>query len=159
MKTNIFLIILQLGWLVACDFKTENQDSASDTTSIDSSFAASADGVQSNDTLISPADSTRKTFSNERFKDVTVKPLSQNKFEIQGKGQIFEANFGWVIEDGHNELKEGFEMTDAGAPEWGEFKFTVEAEKERPNSTLHIILFESSAKDGSRVHELMVPLY
>ena len=78
---------------------------------------------------------------------------------IKGKGQIFEANFSWIIEDGHEELQQGHQMTDAGAPEWGNFSFTVNASKKRPNSTLHLILFEISAKDGSRQHELPVPLY
>jgi hypothetical protein len=99
-----------------------------------------------------------KVYSNARFRDVTVQKIGDNKYTIQGKGQIFEANFGWVVEDGHNEIKEGFEMTDAGAPEWGNFKFTIEVQKERPNSTLTLILFESSAKDGSRVYQLPIVL-
>lgn len=99
-----------------------------------------------------------KVYSNTRFKDVTVVKSGSNKYTIQGKGQIFEANFGWVVEDGHNEIKEGFEMTDAGAPEWGNFKFTIEVKKERPNSTLTLILFETSAKDGSRVYQLPIVL-
>jgi hypothetical protein len=49
-------------------------------------------------------------------------------------------------------------MTDAGAPDWGKFNFVVDAKKDRENSTLHLILFESSAKDGSRQHQLMIPL-
>ena len=97
-------------------------------------------------------------YSNERFKEVTVKKVAENKYMIEGEGQIFEANFGWVVEDGHNELAKGFEMTDAGAPEWGKFKFEVEVEKQRPNSTLMLILFETSAKDGSRQHELPIVL-
>ena len=117
-----------------------------------------------NDTIINTKTSdniieTPKTFSNERFKEVTVERLGGDTFRISGKAQIFEANFGWVIEDGHNELQQGHEMTDAGAPEWGNFNFTVTAEKKNPNSTLHLILFESSAKDGSRQHELPVLLY
>jgi len=101
----------------------------------------------------------RKVFSNTRFREVTVKHLGNNKYNITGKAQIFEANFSWVIEDGHNELQTGHTITDAGAPEWGNFNFTVEAKKKRQNSTLHIILFESSAKDGSRQYELPVLLY
>ncbi len=50
-------------------------------------------------------------------------------------------------------------MTDMGAPEWGNFSFTVDVEKKRPNSTLTLILFESSAKDGSRQFELPILLY
>lgn len=102
--------------------------------------------------------SPSKIYSNARFRDVTVQKVGANKYTIQGKGQIFEAAFGWVVEDGHNEIKEGFEMTDAGAPEWGNFKFTIDVKKERPNSTLTLILFETSAKDGSRVYQLPIKL-
>ena len=98
-------------------------------------------------------------YSNKRFKEVTVEKIGEHKFLVQGKGQIFEASFSWVVEDGHEELKKGFQMTDAGAPEWGNFKFTVDVQKKRGNSTLILILFESSPKDGSRQYELPVILY
>lgn len=101
-----------------------------------------------------------KSYSNNRFKDVTVTRLGVNKFRINGKGQIFEAGFGWYIEDGHNELKTGFATTNAGAPEWGMFELVIDSVvKKRPNSTLHLVLFETSAKDGSRQYELPIPLY
>jgi len=106
-----------------------------------------------------PETSTEKIYGNERFKDVTATRTGDNTFLIKGKGQIFEANFGWVIEDGHDELQTGHQMTDAGAPEWGNFSFTITVAKEDTNSTLHIILFESSPKDGSRQYELPVLLY
>lgn len=106
----------------------------------------------------SPAPAAQ-VFSNERFKDVVVEKIGEHQFLIRGKGQIFEASFNWVIEDGHEELKSGYQMTDAGAPEWGNFSFTVDVQKKRANSTLFLILFESSAKDGSRQYELPVFLY
>jgi hypothetical protein len=99
-----------------------------------------------------------KEYSNQRFRKVMVEKLATDKFRIQGEAQIFEANFGWVIEDGHNELKKGYEMTDAGAPEWGKFDFTIDIQKKNDNSTLILILFEISAKDGSRQYELPIPL-
>lgn len=99
-----------------------------------------------------------KEYANQRFRKVTVEKIASNKFRIQGEAQISEANFNWVIEDGHYELKKGYEMTNAGALEWGKFDFTVEAHKKRDNSTLNIILFEISAKDGSRQYELHIPL-
>ena len=100
-----------------------------------------------------------KIYSNPRFKDVTVEKIGEHKFLIQGKGQIFEASFNWVVEDGHEELKKGYETTDAGAPEWGKFSFTIDVPKKRENSKLNLILFETSAKDGSRQYELPVFLY
>ncbi len=100
-----------------------------------------------------------KIYSNARFKEVTVKKTGDHQFLVKGKAQVFEANISWVVEDGHNELKKGFQMTDAGAPEWGNFTFSIDVKKKRDNSTLTLILFESSAKDGSRQHELPIVLY
>lgn len=101
---------------------------------------------------------TVDVFSNTRFKNVYVEKINDTSFRITGKAQVFEAAFSWVVEDGHNELIKGHGMTDAGAPEFGNFSFVVNAKKQRANSTLHLILFEASAKDGSRQHELPVPL-
>ena len=97
-------------------------------------------------------------YSNARFRDVWVKRTGATTFTIQGKAQVFEAAFSWVIEDGHNEIKSGHEMTNAGAPEWGSFEFKIAVAKKR-ETTLTLILFESSPKDGSRQYELPVKLY
>jgi hypothetical protein len=99
-----------------------------------------------------------KAYSNERFKEVSIVRIADHKFQVAGKAQVFEATFSWVIEDGHEELQKGSQMTNAGAPEWGDFRFIVEAGKKRDNSTLTLILFESSPKDGSRQYELPIIL-
>ena len=143
--------------LVACQSKvtTETEVVEDDTVSIDNTRTDEpADTIYTDTSGISP-----KFYSNERFKEVTVEKTGENTYQIRGRAQIFEANFGWVIEDGHEELQSGHQMTDAGAPEWGNFNFTVTAAKKNPNSTLHIILFESSPKDGSRQYELPLLLY
>ena len=101
---------------------------------------------------------TDKKYSNARFREVTVEKVAENKFRLKGEAQIFEANFSWVVEDGHNELKSGFEQTDAGAPAWGKFDFSFEVSKSNKNSTLTLILFETSAEDGSPQHQLPIPL-
>jgi hypothetical protein len=106
-----------------------------------------------------PPKTNVKTYSNERFRNVTVEKLTDDTFRVKGEGQIFEANFNWIVEDGHDELKKGNEMTDAGAPEWGKFDFTIDVAKNRENSTLMLIIFESSAKYGSRQHELPIVLF
>ena len=99
-----------------------------------------------------------KSYANARFKNVVIEKLKEDTYEVTGEGQIFEASFSWVIEDGHNELQSGYSTTDAGAPAWGKFNFTVTAAKARANSFLHIILFEISAEDGRRTHELPILL-
>lgn len=141
------------------DTDTTIASEPSDTTKVDNDWDEPDTVAQNNEPVNTPENPpTKKVYENQRFKDVTVEKVGENKFRIKGKGQIFEAAFSWVIEDGHKELKQGHEMTDAGAPAWGNFDFTVEAKKERPNSTLHIILYEASAKDGSRQHQLPIPL-
>lgn len=107
---------------------------------------------------VTSAGSNMSIYSNERFRNVRVTRSGIDTYRIKGEAQIFEASFSWVVEDGHNELKKGHEMTDAGAPEWGHFDFTLTAKKQMTNSVLHLILFESSAKDGSRQYELSILL-
>lgn len=141
--------------LFACNGNTKESESGDVSDWVDGAID-SADKADNGDSTDAPLPG--RTYSNKRFKDVRVQKIGEDRYVIEGKGQIFEANFGWVVEDGHRELKQGFEMTDAGAPAWGKFRFTVEVEKARPNSTLTLVLYESSAKDGSRQYELPIPL-
>jgi hypothetical protein len=120
--------------------------------------AETPDTPQATKPSAAPDSSRPKTYANQRFRAVTVQKIGEDKYTVKGEGQIFEASFSWVVEDGHNELLSGHQMTDAGAPEWGKFSFTIEAKKARPNSTLTLILFEASAKDGSRQHQLPIVL-
>lgn len=148
----MMFLIIALG-LSACNVKDTGTGSISD------SLESSVDSVSGeNDENTDSRSSPEKRYSNARFKDVTVQKIGPHKFAIEGKGQVFEANLSWVVEDGHEELQQGFQTTDAGAPEWGKFKFTIEAQKKLANSTLTLILFESSPKDGSRQHELPMVL-
>jgi hypothetical protein len=97
-------------------------------------------------------------YRNARFQNVRVKKIGDSTYSVSGKAQMFEATYMWIVEDGHEELLKGYGTTDAGAPEFGNFSFTFNVKKRRPNSKLHLVLFESSPKDGSRQHELPVPL-
>ena len=101
---------------------------------------------------------TEKKYYNDRFREVSVEKIAANKFRVKGEAQIFEANFSWIVEDGHNELKSGFEQTDAGAPAWGKFDFSFEVSKSNKETTLTLVLFETSAEDGSPQHQLPIPL-
>lgn len=170
------LYILVVLTTTACNADRQNSDSFSDTIdniadSVDQSGHKSEQNLNpsvprnaetpGSGPTEKPSSNTPKapkTYSNKRFKDVTVQKTGENTYQIEGMAQIFEANFGWVVEDGHMELKKGNQMTDAGAPEWGNFKFSVDVKKLRPNSHMTMILFETSAKDGSRQHELPIAL-
>jgi len=141
-----FIIFISAAVLSACNARVQESHTENKVDTI----------VVEKPSPSTPVD--EKVYANERFKDVTVTKTGAHTFLITGKGQIFEANFGWVVEDGHDELLKGNQMTDAGAPEWGKFSFTIDIPEKSDNSTLTLILFESSPKDGSRQFELPVVL-
>lgn len=149
---NIFSFLTVI-FLLSCGGKEERSQTIDKPDTVNSTDTSEAQ--DEDETVLSPAP---KAYANERFREMSVRKDGDNRFTISGKGQLFEASFGWVVEDGHNELTKGFASTDAGAPEWGNFEFSVEVQKQRPNSTLTLVLFETSAKDGSRQHELAIPL-
>jgi hypothetical protein len=152
MRLTIFAILLIL---VSCNTSEESGTDPKTDTLQTSVLATGVEQKPASKDTLPPL----KAYANKRFKDVIVERIGKDSFRIQGRGQIFEANFNWVLEDGHEEFKKGFQSTDAGAPEWGKFDFIVHAEKKRPNSTITLILFEISAMDGSRQHELPIILY
>ncbi len=148
-----FCFMILIGCTTKVSVETEHHEA--DTVSVDNTKTPTKPDTVYND----PGGVSPQVYSNERFRDVTVEKTGDHTFLVKGKGQIFEASFSWVIEDGHEELQKGYTMTDAGAPEWGNFSFNVTQAKKNPNSTLHLIIFESSAKDGSRQYELPILLY
>lgn len=97
--------------------------------------------------------------SNFAFRNISVRRLDGNEVEVRGQARIFEATVNWVTEDGHSELDSGYVTANNGAPEWGDFMIRTRVNKERDNSTVHLILYEASAKDGSRIHEMPVFLF
>src|SRR5687768_4675765 len=156
MKYMLFVAVSAIGLFTACqDRSAEPHNTGHDTAAVFKDEHM-PDSTDYNDEHIQD---TIDLFSGERFRNVGVKKIGDSTFEVTGQAQVFEAAFSWVIEDGHHELKQGHGMTDAGAPAWGSFSFEVTAAKQDPNSVLHLILFEASAKDGSRQHELPIVLY
>lgn len=151
MRIKLLMLLIILG---ACN----NNHPKRETLKVNTLKTSEEEKKIAIDTKIDSTLPISKIYSNERFKDVIVEKIDENKFRIQGLGQIFEASFNWIVEDGHEELDKGFEKTDAGAPEWGKFEFIIDVQKEHENSTLTLILFEYSAKDGSRQYELPIVL-
>lgn len=144
-----YFIIIAL-FITACN---QQETTDKETTKTDTSLIREPPETRPPDSITAP-----RVYANKVFRVVTVEKTGPNTFFVKGQARIFEAVYNWVVEDGHNQLKEGYGMTDAGAPEWGNFSFTLEVSKQNPNSVPHLILFEVSAKDGSRKDELPVPL-
>jgi hypothetical protein len=145
----IYFLLLPLPSCISDSRNKTTSTTNTDTISAPSQPAAPTPPSASPDTNV---------YANQRFRKVQVKKLNDDTYQVTGQGQIFEASFGWVVEDGHEELKQGHEMTSMGAPEWGDFSFTIQVSPKRRNSVMHLILFETSAMDGSRQHELPIPL-
>lgn len=146
-KSTIWLLPLLL---FACN-KEKSDASKNIDTIISTDTAQVVQHIEPQKTIV-------KQYANQRFRQVTLEKVADNKFRVQGQAQVFEATFNWVVDDGHNEIKKGYVTTDAGAPEWGRFDFTIDVKKKEENSTLNLILFEESAQDGSRQYELPIPL-
>ena len=109
-------------------------------------------------TNVEDVDSEVKMHSNEGFRNVLVQSLGNYKYQVKGQARVFEATINWSVEDGHYILTDGFATADLGAPEWGNFEFEFTAKKADENTNLVLVLFESSAKDGSHLHELPIVL-
>ncbi len=149
MKIKSIIWLLSI-LLFSCN-NQKSEDSKTDDTLV------KEDSVTISNT-IEPIKEIPKEFSNERFRRVSIEKKEGDKYRVKGEAQVFEATFNWVVEDGHYVLKDGYEMTDAGAPEWGKFDFTFDVKKIDDYSTLLLILFEVSAKDGNHNYELPIPL-
>ncbi|PTQ55828.1 MAG: hypothetical protein BSOLF_1425 [Candidatus Carbobacillus altaicus] len=87
----------------------------------------------------------------------TIEP----SFNIHGEARIFEGAFNYSLEDGHNILAEGTIQASQGAPGWGTFDVTISFDPSSTESylTQTLILYEVSPKDGSPVHQLVIPLH
>ncbi|MDQ0253433.1 hypothetical protein J2S74_000805 [Evansella vedderi] len=96
---------------------------------------------------------------NNAFKVFQPAPYTEveNQVVVRGLARVFEATLQYELEDGHYILARGFTTASDGAPEWGEFEILIDFDYVS-NSTVTLILFEESAKDGSRINELVIPL-
>ncbi|WP_147803912.1 Gmad2 immunoglobulin-like domain-containing protein [Alkalicoccus halolimnae] len=79
---------------------------------------------------------------------------------IEGEARVFEATVSYVVVEDGTEIDEGFTTATAGGPEWGEFELAIDIAELEEGETrdLTVILFEESADDGSRTHELEIPI-
>ncbi|MEC5424841.1 Gmad2 immunoglobulin-like domain-containing protein [Virgibacillus sp. C22-A2] len=81
----------------------------------------------------------------------------KDRVVVSGLAKVYEGTILYEFEDGHFILDEGFTTATVGAPEWGEFEIIIEFD-EVANYSGRVILFEESAKDGSRINELQIPI-
>ena len=79
-------------------------------------------------------------------------------FEATGTANTFEATFNYELKDAAGKvLKKNFVTATSGSGTRGTFKFTVPYEVSKPQKGT-LVVFENSAADGSRTHEVEIPL-
>jgi hypothetical protein len=155
---KITFIALCCVALSACTSNNTNKPDVTATTLIEQTASTSPTASPSPSPSPAP-DSQKVVFENDAFKIFEPAPNSEvgTTFKVRGRARVFEAAFSYKFEDGHNVLAEGNVKADAGAPEWGEFEFTVTSQN-ATNPTGVLIIYEASAKDGSPTNQLMLPL-
>lgn len=100
-------------------------------------------------------------YENEAFRVTHVAiPDDGETATIKGYARVYEGTVSYAAEDGHAILTQGFTTASVAAPEWGEFEFSVNVEKENKHHVKNyvIVLFEESVKDGTPQHELPIPI-
>jgi hypothetical protein len=76
---------------------------------------------------------------------------------VTGTANTFEATFDYELLDPAGKvLSKHFETATSGSGTRGTFNFTVPFEA--PNGLGKLVVFESSAADGSRIHQVEIPL-
>lgn len=97
--------------------------------------------------------------SNNAFRNVSVNG-SGGRYIVSGEARVFEAVMNYAVEDGHDYLLESHYSVGEGAPAWSPFAIEIQiSSAQQPvNGTLTLELFEYSAKDGSRVNVMSIPL-
>ncbi len=104
-------------------------------------------------------DSRKIVLQNAAFRIYEPAPDAKVKDQIvvSGLARVYEGTVLYEFEDGHFILDEGFTTATNGAPGWGEFEIVIELD-DAVNYSGRVILFEESAKDGSRMNELIIPV-
>ncbi|MGS0764609.1 stalk domain-containing protein [Syntrophomonas curvata] len=74
---------------------------------------------------------------------------SPQRLTVAGKARVWEATLNYEVIDNNNRvLFDGFATASAGAPQWGDFTFSVDADLSEAEA---IRVFTTSPKDGSRM--------
>lgn len=167
-KTAFFLVILTAAiGLAACNQQKEEVKEKTKVTDTKDVHGTNKDVVKEKNTQAPKDENTTnqnkpnsnvpkdKIYQNKVFKDVVVAELG-DKIIVTGKAQVFEGVFQYALYAGEKVLIENNYQTE-GAPAWGEFKITLKKELITTND-FKIVLFVYSAKDGSKVNTLEIPI-
>lgn len=96
---------------------------------------------------------------NSSFRNLEVsEPFVE--YIVNGKARTNEGTFHYRVKDGSRILITGWSIASVGGPEWGSFQVSIHLPKSKSalKTDLTLEMFEKSAKDGSEVNKLVLPL-
>lgn len=167
MKKLLLFFILLIFLLGACsmnnnDSENDIQDDPEETEENQTDTETDEDTddpVEENNEQDAEENQDEVVLENEAFRIFEPAPESivGNEFTVRGEARVFEGTVMYEFEDGHNILDEGFVTASEGAPGWGEFEIIISFDEVANNNGM-VILYEESAKDGSRTNELIIPV-
>lgn len=133
------------------DEEPEEEEAADDNGSSEENFSEENED--------STEDGSEVAEENEAFRIFEPAPdtVVENEFTVRGEANVDEGIVHYEFEDGHNILDEGTVTASATAPDWGTFEFTISFDEVAFNTGL-IILYTEDPEDGSRQHELIIPV-
>jgi hypothetical protein len=115
--------------------------------------------IEGHDMNEQPVGSSVLELENNAFRKIEVEG-SNGEYTITGEARVFEATLKYRVTDGHVYFIEDFHTASDGGPNWGTFLLEIMiAEEDLPvNGTLTLELYEESAKDGSEINVLIIPI-
>lgn len=95
---------------------------------------------------------------NPAFRNIQVSD-PKIEYHIQGESRVWEGTLYYRIKSGKEIFYEGVTKASQGAPKWGTFSLHFQLKKQQIQGKQVVLeLYEKSAKDGSEIHSLVIPL-
>lgn len=102
-----------------------------------------------------PKEADPKVYQNNSFKSVVLYE-KDGKIIVKGQARVFEGVFQYAVTSGNKTILEDHYQTE-GAPAWGNFEISLDQSLvEKTGATFELFVY--SAKDGSKVDVLTIPL-
>lgn len=155
---STFIIVCSLAISACASSSDTKKPNVKETAQVEQTATSSFSPMPTLTPSQSP-NSSKVVMENEAFRIFEPAPNEEigTTFTVKGQARVFEGVFSYSFEDGHKVLAAGNEHVAAGAPEWADFEFTIAYEKPT-NPVGVLIIFEKSAKDGSSINQLLIPL-
>jgi hypothetical protein len=161
-KASMLLAILVFFGLVSCSQNDGKDSTSKEDTKVSEEKSNSPNedktvnnGEQQNDQQQGEKDEV-KQYQNDAFKEVKITEMDDHII-VTGKARVFEGVFQYAIVSDGTVIKQDNYQTD-GAPAWGDFAIPIKKELAAKEGT-QIQLFVYSAKDGSKINILEIPIH